>query len=366
MLTPVHYVVWRSEAGGAELSVNHYIDRFRASRTVHVYSLRASDNEIYDGSKIRFQHGPDNDWACYKAYFRYCRAHRNDLFHLMSVGPIILLLTLLAGIRQPVYHIHGTIYWKKPLKKLYLKTAWWLANLFTVHFIANSQYSAGIFHRVVLPVSPKVIYNGFAVERFLDKRSTRNRLHRMAYIGRLQPGKNADLVLRLFDEIAREYPDLELHIAGDGALRPALERQAAQSRASERIKFHGWVEDIAAFYGSVDLFVFLSAYESFGNVLPEALLTGLPVLTSDIPVFKEIYGPDSPFVLGNPARYPEIRDNFRNAINDFPELSSRAFALSDKMAATFDIEKHLTEIELLYAKIKPAGDLLPLGSAGIV
>lgn len=366
LLTPVHYVVWRSEAGGAELSVNHYIERFSSSRAVHVFSLRASKNEIYDGSKIQFQNGADNDWDCYRAYFRYCRAHKDDLFHLMSVGPVILLLTLLAGVRQPVYHIHGTLYWKKPFKKLYLKTAWWLAGLFRVHFVANSHYSAGIFDRVVLPVSPKVIYNGFALGSFLAARTLRPELRRMAYAGRLQPGKNADLVIRLFDEIAADYPNLELHIAGDGALRPALERQAAQSAAHDRIKFRGWVDDIATFYGEVDLFVFLSAYESFGNVLPEALLTGLPVLTSNIPVFEEIYGADKTFVLGDPAQYPVLLENFRKAIAGYPELARRAFALSDRMAATFNIEHHLTEIENIYAQIESAGHLLPLRGAGAV
>lgn len=364
--TAVHYIVWRSLAGGAELSVNHYIDHFYPSRPVHVFSLRASENELYDASKISFRNGAESDWACYRAYFRYCQEHQGDIFHLMSVGPVILLLTLLAGVRRPVYHIHGTIYWKKPFKKLYLKTAWWLASLFTIYFIANSKHSASIFNRVVLPVSPKVIYNGFDVNRFWDKRWQRTQPGRIAYAGRLQPGKNADLVLRLFDEVGGDYPGLELHIAGDGALRPALEQQAARSPFRARIKFHGWVADMASFYSSVDLFVFLSAYESFGNVLAEALLTGLPVLTSDIPVFEEIHGGEKTFLLGNPDHYNEISRNFRNALANYPQLAQRAYTLTDRLKNTFNITHHVTEIESIYEQIESARHLLPLRGAGAV
>lgn len=363
---PVHYVVWRAAAGGAELSVKHYIDRFGPCRPIHVFSLRGSENEIYDRSKIRFQNGSDHNLECYLRYFRYCRQHRRDLFHLMSVGPVILLITLLAGVRSPVYHIHGTIYWKKTLAKIYLKTAWYLASLFRTIFIANSRYSASIFHKVVLPVQPRVIYNGFDVHAFLQKRSKRTALRRMAYIGRLQPGKNVELVIRLFRDVAAEYPKLELHIAGDGALRPALERQAGQSPHRDRIKFHGWVTDIAGFYGDMDLFVFLSAYESFGNVLPEALLTGLPVLSSNIPVFEEIYGKEADFILGNPERYDEIKENFRKALAAYPTLADKAFSLSERMLHTFNIEHHLSEIENIYEQVESARHLLPLRGAGAI
>ncbi|TNE54869.1 MAG: hypothetical protein EP344_13975, partial [Bacteroidetes bacterium] len=232
---PVHYVVWRSLPGGAELSVRHYVEGYGAKRRLYLYSLRDSDNAVCTDPRLHFDKGADGGWACYKRYFRYCRAHRQDIFHLMSTGPIILLLTLLAGVRTPLYHIHGTIYWKKKLDRVYLRIAWWLAGLFRIHFVANSEYSAGIFDRKVMPVHPRVIYNGFDVERFWAHRSKRTRLRRIAYIGRLQPGKNTELVLSLFEAIADKYPELELHLAGDGALRPTLEATAAKSVHRDRI-----------------------------------------------------------------------------------------------------------------------------------
>jgi glycosyltransferase involved in cell wall biosynthesis len=345
---PIHYVVWESLPGGMESYVSHYTNRFYGQRELFIFSLRPSGNGLNDRLDDHFEQGSDNNWACYTRFFRYARKHRHDLFHLMNGGPIILLLTLLAGVRNPVYHIHGTKYWKNWKDKLYLMAAWRLAARFAVRFVANSQYSADVFTRDVLPIYPKVIYNGFDLSRFLEKRWLRARLRRMAFIGRLAHGKNVHLVIRLFEEIAADNPELELHIVGIGKLDAQLREQARQSPFAERIVFHGWLADVASFYQSVDLFVFLSAYESFGNVLAEALLTGLPILTSDVPVFEEIHGGEKSFCLGNPENYAEIRKNFLRAIADYPALAQKAYTAAERLQGLFDLEIHLKEIERTY------------------
>ncbi|MBK7410542.1 MAG: hypothetical protein IPJ40_22260 [Saprospirales bacterium] len=53
----IHYVMWESRPGGAELSVNHYINGYADRRELFAYSLRPAENELYDGSKIHFQKG---------------------------------------------------------------------------------------------------------------------------------------------------------------------------------------------------------------------------------------------------------------------------------------------------------------------
>ena len=346
--TPLHYVVWRALPGGAESYVTQYAEQFGAARDIYVYSLRASENRISEAPQVHFTAGSDNNWACYRDFFLYCRQHKDHFFHLMSTGPITLLLALLAGVRHPVYHIHGTKYWKSAKEKIYLKAAWRLASRFQVTYIANSRYSAGIFQIEVLPLAPKVIYNGFDTENFLARRYRRTSLRRMAYVGRLHTGKNVDLVLRLFAGIAESFPELELHIAGDGMLRETLEAQAQQTPFGHRIVFHGWVEDVASFYQNIDLFLFLSAYESFGNVVLEALLAGVPVLTSNIPVFEEIHGGEEAFLLGDPGDFEAMQVRFEQAVAHFPALAEKAYHFADQAGDAFSMSTHLAEIESLY------------------
>ncbi len=353
-MKPVHYIQWQIGPGGIELSINHYINHLSAHRKLYAYSLRKIDRNIYDESGITVTEGGKSGWRLYADYFKYCRKYRKDIFHMHNGGPVILLLTLLAGVQNPLYHIHGTIYWHNFVQKLYLKPIWVFIRLLLTWrkatFVANSKYSAGIFSKKALPVQPTVIYNGLDVQNFLKNKSLRTELQRMAYIGRMYPGKNVDLVIRLFEEIAGDSPKLELHLAGSGPLQGELEAQAQKSPFSDRIKFLGYVKGITSFYGSADLFVFLSAYESFGNVVAEALLTGLPTLTSNIPVFEEIYGEEKDFILGDPANYEAVKQKFLKNIQDFPNLARKAYDLSTSVETQCSIENHLRQIENIYEK----------------
>ncbi len=353
-MKPIHYIQWQIGPGGIELSVRYYIEHFHRMVRLYAYGIRPTSQQIYDESKITVQAGDDGKTRPYRQYFRYARQHRNAVFHLQNGGPILLILTLLAGVRQIVYHIHGTIYWKTAFQKIYLKSAWLVVRFLLlfkkVTFVANSQYSAGIFRKKVLPIMPPVVYNGIDARHFSVKKSLRTQMRNIGYAGRLCDGKNVHLVIRLFEEIAGSHPATELHIAGDGPLRPALEAQARKSPFAGRIKFHGFVQDIPAFYASMDLFLFLSAYESFGNVIAEALMTGLPTLTSNVPVFEEIYGNEKDFILGNPANYEEVKGNFLKVIEDFPQLARKALQISAAVEQQCGVENHLRQIETIYEK----------------
>ena len=350
----IHYTLWQIGPGGMELGVKHYSEQFSPLRKLHVFGLRPTGHQIFDASKIDIKVGSGKKVQPYFDYFRYCRQYKNDIFHLQNGGPLVLLLTILAGVKNIVYHIHGTIYWKTAFQKIYLKTAWLAARMMLpfakTTFIGNSQYSAHVFREKVLPVSLDVIYNGLDVQRFSSKKRLRTEMKRIGFAGRLAKGKNVDLVIRLFEEIADKYPETELHIAGDGVLRPELEQQARNSPYANRIVFHGHVQDVASFYASVDLFLFLSAYESFGNVIAEALMTGLPTLTSNVPAFEEIYGNEPGFNLGLPSDYAQIKKNFLEAITDFPRLAASAHAISNRVEKQCSIENHLRQIENVYEK----------------
>jgi glycosyltransferase involved in cell wall biosynthesis len=58
----------------------------------------------------------------------------------------------------------------------------------------------------------------------------------------LEPIYDPQRVLRLFIGIARDWPDAQLVIANEGSLRPALERQVADSGLADRVRFIGRVD----------------------------------------------------------------------------------------------------------------------------
>jgi glycosyltransferase involved in cell wall biosynthesis len=92
------------------------------------------------------------------------------------------------------------------------------------------------------------------------------------YIGRVSPEKRID---RLFP-LLKEIPQARLAIVGDGPSRANLEGKFA---GTDTI-FTGYLkgEELAAAYAAGDLFVFTGDKETFGNVVVEAMASGLPVI----------------------------------------------------------------------------------------
>jgi glycosyltransferase involved in cell wall biosynthesis len=94
-------------------------------------------------------------------------------------------------------------------------------------------------------------------------------------VGRLAKEKNVGLVVAAFRAIQAKLPRARLVFVGDGPLRRDLEEAVPEAHfAGVRQR-----EDLAAHYASADLFLFPSLTETFGNVVPEALASGLAVLS---------------------------------------------------------------------------------------
>jgi glycosyltransferase involved in cell wall biosynthesis len=96
-------------------------------------------------------------------------------------------------------------------------------------------------------------------------------------VGRLAPEKNLDVVLDAFEAMRQQEPKLRLVLVGDGPDRARL-----MQRCPDAI-FAGMRrgEDLAAHYASADVFLFASVTETFGNVVTEAMASGLAVVAYD-------------------------------------------------------------------------------------
>ena len=94
--------------------------------------------------------------------------------------------------------------------------------------------------------------------------------------------KNHSGFLRIAVQIHERMPDVEFLLAGDGPLRPELERQAAALGLGGRAIFLGDRRDIPAVLASLDVAVLTSDSESLSNVILEAMAARLPVVAYNV------------------------------------------------------------------------------------
>lgn len=104
---------------------------------------------------------------------------------------------------------------------------------------------------------------------------------RLLVVSRQDREKNLEELISIFDEhIAEGNPDATLTLVGYGHLHAHLVELAADARHGDRIFFAGEVrhDKLVDWYAHADVFVHTSLSETFGNVINEALWTGLPVV----------------------------------------------------------------------------------------
>lgn len=94
----------------------------------------------------------------------------------------------------------------------------------------------------------------------------------LLFVGRLSHEKRIHWIHRVLNAL----PEVRLAIVGDGPARPALQRLFFDAPVVFTGVLRG--EDLAAAYASADIFVFPAANETLGNVVLEAMASGLPVV----------------------------------------------------------------------------------------
>lgn len=104
--------------------------------------------------------------------------------------------------------------------------------------------------------------------------------------GRFAPAKAFDQMVEAAATIAKLSPDIDLVIAGDGPLRPAVQQKVAELGLDGRVHLPGRVGNMPDWYARSDVFVMSSRWEGMPMVMLEAMSSGLPVVCYDFD-----YGP---------------------------------------------------------------------------
>ena len=102
-------------------------------------------------------------------------------------------------------------------------------------------------------------------------------------VGRLVPQKGFDLLLPAFGKIAGDFPEWSLVIRGDGEKRDEIEHLRDALGLRDRVALPGITEVPGGWVDEGEIFVLSSRYESFGNVITEAMVAGLPIVSFDCP-----------------------------------------------------------------------------------
>jgi glycosyltransferase involved in cell wall biosynthesis len=162
----------------------------------------------------------------------------------------------------------------------------------------------------------------------------------IGHVSRIAVEKNVAWLGEALAEVQRRRPDrVRLLIVGDGPARPELEAKLGPAAA-----FAGYRtgDDLCDHYAACDLFAFASLSETFGNVVLEAMATGLPVVAVRAGGPGEIVQDGSTGYLVEPDAPPEAMARRLVDLVDDPALrdrmaqASRAYAEAQSWSCIMD------------------------------
>jgi glycosyltransferase involved in cell wall biosynthesis len=113
----------------------------------------------------------------------------------------------------------------------------------------------------------------------------------LGYVGRIMPEKDLDTWLRAAAVVARQYPEAQFVLVGEGrdaSTLSQLQRLATDLGIAERVYFPGYRAQLLPVYAAFDLFVLTSRREGLPNSVLEAMAMSLPVVATDVAGTKEL------------------------------------------------------------------------------
>lgn len=178
----------------------------------------------------------------------------------------------------------------------------WKGNLLMKFFGTLSDKAIGVspaateYLTQTLNINPEkvqLILNGIAAPRKVSSEETAILKKTLGIgasdivigsVGRMRDDNHkrfSDLIAAFATLVQKKLP-VKLVLVGDGQERARYEKQVADLQLNDYVVFAGYQSDVALYYSVFNIFSLVSAYEAFGLVLAEAMLSKLPVVATKV------------------------------------------------------------------------------------
>lgn len=156
------------------------------------------------------------------------------------------------------------------------------------------------------------------------------------YVGRFENQKRIYLLINIFNQVVKYFPDINLVLVGNGSLKEKLIKQIENLKLSKKVHLIPFTQNPYKYMKNANLFISTSQDEGFGRVIAESLACSTPVLAyeNEFSGHKDIIingknGYLIPFgredlmikkiveILNNPEEYTYLKQNTHNSIKRF-------------------------------------------------
>lgn len=238
-------------------------------------------------------------WRAGRELYTILKTEKPDVFHLNSsiAGLVGAIVGRIARIQKIIFTAHGWAFNEDRsfFQRLIIKTLHYLTVMFSTRTIAVSNAIVNQMNWPGAQSKMKVINPGRTIGAMYDRTEARNKMiafypallpyqsdQWVVCIAELHPIKRHNILVEAMVSLVKTYPKLRLILIGEGNERKKIEDKIKEKKLSENVFLTGNILEAARFLKAFDIFILASKSESYGYVLHEAGLAGLPVIATNV------------------------------------------------------------------------------------
>jgi sugar transferase (PEP-CTERM/EpsH1 system associated) len=368
----IAHVVHRLQAGGMENGLINLINRLPEEKYIHeiVCITRSTDFARRIAARnVRIHElnkRSGKDLGVYARFWKAVKLIEPDIVHTRNLGALDLApIAALAGVPARIHSEHGWDISDPDGVRLKYRILRRCCDPAVTRYVSVSEdirswlcNRIGISERKI-----EHICNGVDVEKFTPRGNvvdwpfggSAEDLVIIGTIGRLDPIKGIDILLRSVAQIIEEHPKqratLRLVVVGDGSLKSDLILLAQELGLADIVLFTGQRNDIPEIFRSMQLFVLASLNEGISNTILEAMSSGLPVVVTNVGGNRELVGDGETGQLVPAKSSTEIAKAILFYINSVDRRQVDGNAGRSKAKRLFNIETMVKRYDALYQSL---------------
>lgn len=353
----IAYIIPTLSLGGAEkqqINIINGLDRKRFQIKLYVLKNKTQLLPLIEKKNIDVEICSINSIFEIKALVKFIKDIKEfepDIIHSQMYNANILarFIKILLPKSKLINHYHGMSLWMTK-SKLYLDK---ITSSMVDKFIVVSQKSFDV----------RLVREGYPEEKMVLmhnsvdlKPATKNEVcveKNVLTIGmasRLIPLKNIESAIYMMSELIKKGFDLNLIVVGDGPEKENLLKYASELGLSDKVSLLGFVSEMKSFYDKIDIFCISSTTEDLPLSIVEAMMSGKPVLASNVGGIPGIVK-DVPCTV--------LIDDFRDPVEigkiaeflDTLEMYKCQKDLVDYAMKNFDNQSYCSKLEQMYDNV---------------
>jgi glycosyltransferase involved in cell wall biosynthesis len=302
------------------------------------------------------------DPAVFPALRRLVRERGIDIIHSHEYKTDLLaVLVARATGTIPLATVHGWTGHSWRERCVYYALDKRLLRNFPLSIAVSSEIRSELVRCGVPAERVRVVLNGIDPEAFRRDRGTEGGVRRalaispeeivVGAIGRLEPQKRFDLLIRACAALRQRRPALRLMIAGDGSQRAALQTLAASLMPGDACQLLGHRPDVTALHHGFDVFAQSSDYEGTPNSVLEAMALETPLVATAAGGTAEIVEDRVHGLIVSCGDVDGLADAIDRTLRDPDETSRRVARARRQVETALSFDARVDAVERIYAEL---------------